>query len=219
MDHHYTYRVEWSPEDREYVGLVAEFPSLSWLEESPVDAMAGIVKMVADVIEDMAASGEPIPEPLGDRRYSGKIALRTSPEQHRKLTMAAAEQGVSVNQLLNQKIAAIDVKISVMGGPSADSAFAGPAVIEPPMSIMPIPEKASPEVAEQLTDIWRVLRNAFVHGAAVPGDRFLPGGLAPTGAQVMPDGRVIVFGERDGECHYPSYYVPNVVAKERRSMR
>ena len=93
MDRHYTYRVEWSPDDGEYVGLVAEFPSLSWLEESPVDAMAGIVKLVAEVIEDMTASGEPIPEPLGDRRYSGKIALRTSPEQHRKLTMAAAEQG------------------------------------------------------------------------------------------------------------------------------
>ena len=84
------------------------------------------------------------------------------------------------------------------------------------MSVMPTPEGA-PEVAKQLADIWRVLRNAFVHGAAVPGDRFLPGGLAPTGAQVMPDGKVIVFGERDSEGHYPSFYVPNVVAKEQRS--
>ncbi len=214
MDRHYTYRVEWSPEDDEYVGLVAEFPSLSWLEESPIEAMAGIVKLVAEVVEDMAASGEPIPEPLGDRRYSGKIALRTSPEQHRKLTMAAAEQGVSVNQLLNQKIAAIDVRI-----PALHSAFAGPAVIEPPMSVMPTPDKAPPEVATQLADIWRVLRNAFVHGAAVPGDCFLPGGLAPIGAQVMPDGKVIVFGERDSEGHYPSFYAPNVVAKEQHSVR
>ena len=28
---HYTYRVTWSVEDNEYVGLCAEFPSLSWL--------------------------------------------------------------------------------------------------------------------------------------------------------------------------------------------
>ena len=35
MDRHYTYRVEWSPEDGEYVGLVAEFPSLSWLRNHP----------------------------------------------------------------------------------------------------------------------------------------------------------------------------------------
>ena len=28
---HYTYRVTWSEEDQEYVGLCAEFSSLSWL--------------------------------------------------------------------------------------------------------------------------------------------------------------------------------------------
>ncbi|PJA42533.1 MAG: toxin-antitoxin system HicB family antitoxin, partial [Lysobacterales bacterium CG_4_9_14_3_um_filter_62_6] len=28
---HYTYRVIWSDEDVEFVGLCAEFPSLSWL--------------------------------------------------------------------------------------------------------------------------------------------------------------------------------------------
>lgn len=28
------YRVTWSEEDQEYVGLCAEFPSLSWLAES-----------------------------------------------------------------------------------------------------------------------------------------------------------------------------------------
>ena len=28
----YTYRVTWSAEDNKYVGLCAEFPSLSWLD-------------------------------------------------------------------------------------------------------------------------------------------------------------------------------------------
>lgn len=28
----YTYRVTWSDEDKEYLGLCAEFPSLSWLK-------------------------------------------------------------------------------------------------------------------------------------------------------------------------------------------
>ena len=28
---HDTYRVTWSPEDNEHLGLCAEFPSLSWL--------------------------------------------------------------------------------------------------------------------------------------------------------------------------------------------
>ncbi len=31
----YTYRITWSEEDGEFVGLCAEFPSLSWLDAPP----------------------------------------------------------------------------------------------------------------------------------------------------------------------------------------
>ena len=55
---HYTYRVTWSPEDQEHAGLCAEFPSLSWLAASPDEALDGIRKLVAEVLEDMAAAGE-----------------------------------------------------------------------------------------------------------------------------------------------------------------
>lgn len=50
----YAYRVEWSPEDNEFVGLVAEFPSLSWLAPTSVEAMQGIVGVVAQVAAEMA---------------------------------------------------------------------------------------------------------------------------------------------------------------------
>jgi predicted HicB family RNase H-like nuclease len=106
MSNHYTYRAEWSPEDGEYVGLVAEFPSLSWLAASAADAIAGIAQLVDDTIADMAETGETPPVPYTERRYSGNISVRTSPEQHRKLTLEAAEQGVSVNQWIIQKLAA-----------------------------------------------------------------------------------------------------------------
>ena len=58
---HYTYRVTWSPEDDEHLGLCAEFPSLSWLAKTPEAALKGIGKVVADVVADMQASGEPVP--------------------------------------------------------------------------------------------------------------------------------------------------------------
>ena len=38
----YTYRVIWSAEDNEYVGLCAEFPSLSWLDADQSKAFSGI---------------------------------------------------------------------------------------------------------------------------------------------------------------------------------
>ncbi len=64
---HYTYRVTWSAEDGEHVGLCAEFPSLSWLAETPEIALAGIRRVVADCVRDMQASGEPGPTPIADQ--------------------------------------------------------------------------------------------------------------------------------------------------------
>ena len=61
---HYTYRITWSPDDQEYVGLCTEFPSLSWLAPSPEEALRGIRQLTADVVADMLAGGEAPPEPL-----------------------------------------------------------------------------------------------------------------------------------------------------------
>lgn len=103
---HYTYRVTWSPEDSEHVGLCAEFPSLSWLAETPEAALAGIRQVVAEVVADLKASGELVPEPLAEKRYSGEFRVRIPPELHRTLAMQAAEQGVSLNRLASAKLAA-----------------------------------------------------------------------------------------------------------------
>jgi len=48
----YTYRVTWSEDDGEYVGLCAEFPSLSWLAETPELALHGIHKVVDIVVNE-----------------------------------------------------------------------------------------------------------------------------------------------------------------------
>ncbi|MEA5454046.1 toxin-antitoxin system HicB family antitoxin [Sinomonas sp. JGH33] len=98
---HYRYTVFWSKEDGEFVGTVAEFPSLSFLDESQTRALEGIEELVADVIEDMLNSGEEIPVPLSEREYSGNIRLRVTPKKHRELAVRAQEQGVSLNRFLN----------------------------------------------------------------------------------------------------------------------
>lgn len=69
---HYTYRVTWLPEDKEYVGTVAEMSSLSWLEPGQESAFKGIRQLVADVIEDTKVTGEIPPEPIAERSFSGK---------------------------------------------------------------------------------------------------------------------------------------------------
>jgi len=104
-DDRYTYRVTWSEEDREYVGLCAEFSSLSWLARTPEAALKGIRKVVADVVKDMQESGDPLPEPIASRQYSGKFMVRVPPEVHRRLAIQAAESGVSLNRLASSKLA------------------------------------------------------------------------------------------------------------------
>jgi predicted HicB family RNase H-like nuclease len=102
---HYTYRVTWSPEDGEHVGLCVEFPSLSWLAATPEAALLGIWQMVSEAVADMQSTGETVPEPLAERRYSGEFRVRIPPGVHRALALQAAEQGVSLNRLASAKLA------------------------------------------------------------------------------------------------------------------
>ena len=91
---HYTYRVTWSQEDGEHVSLCAEFPSLSWLAPTPEKALAGIRRLVGEVVADMQATGEPVPDPLSEKQYSGRFMVRVPSQVHRALATEAAEQGV-----------------------------------------------------------------------------------------------------------------------------
>ena len=101
---HYTYRVTWSENDGEHVGLCTEFPSLSWLASTPESALRGIRKVVSEACEDMQENGENVPEPFASRRYSGKFMVRILPEIHRDLTIQSAEAGVSLNRLVSLKL-------------------------------------------------------------------------------------------------------------------
>lgn len=103
---HYTYRVTWSAEDDEYVGLCAELPSLSWLSLSPEEALTGIRALAASVVKEMKDSGEEIPVPLAERTYSGEFRVRIPSDLHRKLVIDAQEQQISLNRLVSAKLAA-----------------------------------------------------------------------------------------------------------------
>mgnify|MGYP001164579178 FL=1 len=100
----YTYRVTWSEDDQEYVGLCTEFPSLSWLDQTPESALKGVREIVESVIEDMKQTDEEIPQPIAGKRYSGKFMVRVPPEVHRNLAIQASEAGVSLNRIAGAKL-------------------------------------------------------------------------------------------------------------------
>jgi len=103
---HYTYRVTWSAEDEEFVATCLEFPSLSWLAPVQLQALNGLETLIADAVADMRDQGEAVPPPLSERSYSGKFNLRVGEAMHRRLAIEAAEQQVSINQLIVRRLSA-----------------------------------------------------------------------------------------------------------------
>jgi len=100
----YTYRVTWSEEDQEHVGLCVEFPSLSWLEDTPEKALKGIRGLVRNCIKNLQDEAQDIPQPIATKSFSGKFMVRVPPDTHRSLVIQAAESGVSLNRLISSKL-------------------------------------------------------------------------------------------------------------------
>ena len=100
----YTYRAEWCPEQGEYVVRCIELPWLSQWAPTLQEATAAAERAVDEFITERQAGGEQPPAPIHDRQYSGKFVVRTSPALHARLVIEAAEQNVSMNQWVVQKL-------------------------------------------------------------------------------------------------------------------
>jgi predicted HicB family RNase H-like nuclease len=98
----YTYRAEWSAEHGEYVGRCIELPWLSRWAPTMQQAIANVEQAVDEYLAECGGSA---PRPLTERKFSGKFHVRTSPALHARLTVEAAEQNVSMNQWVVQKLA------------------------------------------------------------------------------------------------------------------
>ena len=82
----------------EITGLLASAPTAQ-------QALARIEAAVEDHLREMdEVLGGP-PTPLTEQNYSGRFLVRTSRALHARLVMEAAEQGVSLNQWVAQKLA------------------------------------------------------------------------------------------------------------------
>lgn len=101
---YYTYRILWSPEDEQHIGLCAEFPSLSYSNAQAENALTGIMNLVSETIEGMKKSGKEVPIPSAYIKYSGTFQLNIMPELHRKLAIDAAKNGMSLDQHISSKL-------------------------------------------------------------------------------------------------------------------
>lgn len=73
---------------------------------------SGVVKQPQAIVEDwvklLPIDGKPLPEGNADRRFSGKFAVRISPEIHRRVALKAMARGESLNEFVSETLAQSD---------------------------------------------------------------------------------------------------------------
>lgn len=95
----YGVAVTWSEEDGEYVATSPEWPELSWLAASELEAISGLRTVIGEAIQVLTDQGSPIPLPRAQPAYSGQIRLRMPKSLHQAMAVRADEEGVSLNTL------------------------------------------------------------------------------------------------------------------------
>ncbi len=65
----YQYRASWSDNNSAWVGQCDGFLLVSHLASTEAEALSGIRSLVADIVSDMRANGEPLPVPLSWESY------------------------------------------------------------------------------------------------------------------------------------------------------
>jgi predicted HicB family RNase H-like nuclease len=102
---HYHYSVIWSEEDEAFIGRALEWPFLAAHGDTQETALREIRDAVQSAMDDCLDEGDPIPEPLTMRTYSGTLNVRMPKQLHRQLAIEAAQEGVSLNQLILSRLA------------------------------------------------------------------------------------------------------------------
>jgi hypothetical protein len=64
MIERYSYKVQFSEEEKKYVGICEEFPHLVHVDKDSKQAMSGIKMLVKHVVSNILDAGDTIPRPL-----------------------------------------------------------------------------------------------------------------------------------------------------------
>ncbi len=104
---HYLKLVEWSAEDRCYVGTCPELMLGGVHGDDETRVYRDLCEAVEEVIALKKSMGDPLPESLADKEFSGKFVLRVDPQIHRLLALRALQEGESLNSYVAAKLAGV----------------------------------------------------------------------------------------------------------------
>ncbi len=96
--------VEWSQEDQCYVGTAPGLMIGGVHGSSQQKVFKNLCAAVDEVVALLEKEGKPIPKQAIKNEYSGKIALRISPDLHRSLAIKAIQRGESINKYIEETL-------------------------------------------------------------------------------------------------------------------
>ena len=100
----YTKFVEWSEEDKCFIGRCPEIMAGGVHGNDEAKVYAELCQAVEEMIELIHADGHAMPEPLAAKKFSGKFVLRVEPALHRRLAAKALAAGESLNSFCAQTL-------------------------------------------------------------------------------------------------------------------
>ncbi len=95
--------VEWSDEDKVYIGRCPELFGGGVHGSEPVKVFEDLCLAVEDVL-DHKLKDHKKPEKVTRKKYSGKFIVRVDSHLHRAISIQAEENGVSLNQYIIEKL-------------------------------------------------------------------------------------------------------------------
>ncbi len=96
--------IRWDEKDRAYVAEVPELPGCATHGKTYEQAVRNAQDAIETWIEGARESKYAIPEPLAERKFSGKFVTRIDPELHRELTLHAKRSGKTLNGLVEEML-------------------------------------------------------------------------------------------------------------------
>jgi antitoxin HicB len=101
----YAIVVAYSDEDQGYIATAPELPGCSAFGETEEEAIREVKVAVSLWLSAAKRAGRKVPEPIVEKKFKNRFPLRIPEDLRRRLELEAKRRGVSLNELILQKIA------------------------------------------------------------------------------------------------------------------
>jgi predicted RNase H-like HicB family nuclease len=92
-------------EDGTFRGEILEFPGCIATGDTPAEALSSLDEVARAWLDGALGHNQPIPEPVENTNFSGRLVLRLPKSLHKKAARIAQRDGVSLNQYIVMSLA------------------------------------------------------------------------------------------------------------------